>query len=321
MTAADSDLDVRVEQGLPQTLPAGSANALFVFGTCFHKRRRVAGLEVVVDGVPTAATAFGMPRIDLYRELNPPTPWADSGSGSADDPLRHSYRSGFWATVPVRVPDSGEVEVAVRAELDDGSSAELQLEPIASGSSRRSWGRRAGASASLAVCMATWESEPELIRAQIESSCSSAAATVVELGTDGDLDLARVRDPDRHGYPEPAPIAVAKRIVGGAAAGVGPQHQQVQLPVEVDPRHPERGRRGRHAVDDDLEAGDPPALVEAGAEHEQGIGAAGGQRLRQPVLDANVQISIGRGHRSRCYGLPCNRPGRSRGRIASCAPG
>jgi hypothetical protein len=167
MTAADSDLDLRVEQGLPQTLPAGSANALFVFGTCFHKQRRVAGLEVVVDGVPTAATAFGMPRIDLYRELNPPTPWAESGSGSADDPLRHSYRSGFWATVPVRVPDSGEVEVAVRAELDDGSSAELQLEPIAAVPPAAP---AAGVpSASLAVCMATWEPEPELIRAQIES--------------------------------------------------------------------------------------------------------------------------------------------------------
>ena len=167
MTAADSDLDVRVEQGLPQTLPAGSANALFVFGTCFHKRRRVAGLEVVVDGVPTAATAFGMPRIDLYQELNPPTPWVDSGSGSADDPLRHSYRSGFWATVPVRVPDSGEVEVAVRAELDDGSSAELQLEPIAAVPPAAP--AAAVPSASLAICMATWEPEPELIRAQIES--------------------------------------------------------------------------------------------------------------------------------------------------------
>ena len=52
-----------------------------------------------------------------------------------------------------------------------------------------------------------------------------------------------------------------------------------------------RTRSPRSArLDDDLEAGDPPALVEAGTEHEQGIGAAGGQRLRQPLLDAHVQI-------------------------------
>ena len=165
-TTTDPDLDVRIERGLPRALPAGSANALFLFGTCFHRERRVVGVEVLVDGVPTAATAFGMPRIDLYRELNPPTPWDESGPGSADDPLRHSYQSGFWATVAVRMPASGEARLAVRAALDDGGSATVPLEPIAALPPAEP---AAAANASLAICMATWEPDPELFAIQVES--------------------------------------------------------------------------------------------------------------------------------------------------------
>jgi hypothetical protein len=166
MPAPDADLDVRIERGLPQMLPAGSVNALFLFGTCFHREQRLAGLEVLVDGVPTAATAFAMPRIDLYQELNPPTPWDDSEqAGSAADPLRHSYRSGFWATVPVRVPAAGEVALTVRAALADGSSAESRLEPIAAAPPEPA----VAAEASIAICMATWEPDPELFEKQIES--------------------------------------------------------------------------------------------------------------------------------------------------------
>ena len=162
MPAPDADLDVRIERGLPQELPAGSVNALFLFGTCFHREQRLTGVEVLVDGVPTAATAFAMPRIDLYQELNPPTPWDDSAeAGSAADPLRHSYRSGFWATVPVRMPEAGEVALTVRAALADGSSAESRLEPIAAVPPEPA----VAGDASIAICMATFEPDPRAVRA------------------------------------------------------------------------------------------------------------------------------------------------------------
>ncbi len=204
---------MRIERGLPQELPAGSVNALFIFGTCFHRRQRLAGLELLVDGVPTAATAYAMPRIDLYQELNPPTPWDDDGeAGSAADPLRHSYRSGFWATVPVRMPATGEVALTVRAALSDGSSAESRLEPIAAVPPAAP----AAGDASLAICMATWEPDPELFEAQVESiraqtdedwvclisdDCSSPEGfAVIESLVAGDRRFVVSRSPRRLGF-------------------------------------------------------------------------------------------------------------------------
>lgn len=163
---ADPDLDLRIERGLPASLPASSSNALFLYGTCFHRKRRLAGLEVLVDGVPTPATAFAMPRIAFHDEINPPSEWGIDERGSAADPLRHSYRSAFWATVPVRMPAAGEVSVAVRAELAGGAAATVSLAPIAAADPPPA---ATAPAASLAICMATWEPDPKLLSMQVES--------------------------------------------------------------------------------------------------------------------------------------------------------
>ncbi len=48
--AEDEDLRLEIERRIPSTLPAGRGDALFVFGTCFHRRADVESLEVLVDG-------------------------------------------------------------------------------------------------------------------------------------------------------------------------------------------------------------------------------------------------------------------------------
>ncbi|HET6831858.1 MAG TPA: glycosyltransferase, partial [Solirubrobacterales bacterium] len=117
--------------------------------------------------VPTAATAFGMPRIDLHDEVNPPSDWVADDRGSAADPLRHSYRSGFWATVPVWMPATGSVTIAVRAGLEGGGSATMPLAPIAAAPAPAP--AAVTGEPALAICMATWEPDPDLLAVQVES--------------------------------------------------------------------------------------------------------------------------------------------------------
>jgi glycosyltransferase involved in cell wall biosynthesis len=154
---ADSQLDVRVQTEFPGGLPAGSRTAIFVLGACFHRRVRVRRTEIVVDGVATAADAERMPRLDLYRQDQNP----------------HSYRSGFWAIVPVEAPAVGEIEVAIRATLADGTTAEAPVGriPVSDLPSiePEAIARAEGRGARVAIAMATFDPDPELFRNQVAS--------------------------------------------------------------------------------------------------------------------------------------------------------
>jgi glycosyltransferase involved in cell wall biosynthesis len=153
----DPELDVRADTPLPRSLPAGSRTAIFVLGSCFHRRLGVREIEVVVGDAATEATAQGMPRLDRYRAL----------------PDAHSYRSGFWAIVPVHAPPAGEIEVAVRATLADGTTAEAHVGriPVSDMASIEPEliARAAGDGARVAIAMATFDPDPELFRDQVES--------------------------------------------------------------------------------------------------------------------------------------------------------
>jgi glycosyltransferase involved in cell wall biosynthesis len=154
---ADSQLDVRVQTEFPGCLPAGSRTAIFVLGACFHRRVRVRRTEIVVDGVATAADAERMPRLDLYRQ----------------DPNPHSYRSGFWAIVPVEAPAAGEIEVAIRATLVDGTTTDSPVGriPVSAAASIEPLriAEAAPGGARVAIAMATFDPDPELFRDQVES--------------------------------------------------------------------------------------------------------------------------------------------------------
>jgi len=174
--ASDSRLDVRIDTRLPKSLPPGCRTTIFILGSCFHRDLRIRRLEILVDGAAVDVTAHGMPRVDLYRALHPSTAPGAAGAlerdgESPEDPNVRSYRSGFWATVPVRAPDDRKAELAVRAMLSDGAVVEAPLGAI------EIEGERGAADGSLqdvggarvAIAMATFDPDVELFRRQVDS--------------------------------------------------------------------------------------------------------------------------------------------------------
>ena len=106
-----------------------------------------------------------MPRLDQFRGRDPDSP---------DDREVRSYRSGFWATVPIgprRQP--GTVELSLEARLADGTAerAALGTVEVVERPETPSYDglRHAAGQPLIAICMATFNSDIELFRAQVES--------------------------------------------------------------------------------------------------------------------------------------------------------
>src|SRR5881409_27645 len=53
--AESEELDVRLETELPQQLAVGRGTAMFLYGSCFHPGRRIAGLEILVENAAVPA--------------------------------------------------------------------------------------------------------------------------------------------------------------------------------------------------------------------------------------------------------------------------
>lgn len=156
-----------LDNHLPATLPLGCGTAIFCYGHCFHRDAQVASLELVVGGVRHRPTAARMPRRDLYE-------WLHGAHGAGADPAGHSYRSGFWATLPVRAQERvGPLEIEALVRLDGGTEILVplgQIEIVAAVSNLAAGGAWQGlAAGTIAVCMATYEPDPSLLRTQIES--------------------------------------------------------------------------------------------------------------------------------------------------------
>jgi hypothetical protein len=134
-------------------------------------------LEIVVDGVRHRATASGMPRLDLFRALHPTLREARDANrdpDSSEDPELRCYRSGFWATVPIEAPGRpGSIELRADVELDDGSteSALLGRIEVREPDEPPSYAGlpREGKGGLIAVCMASFDPNVDLFRAQVES--------------------------------------------------------------------------------------------------------------------------------------------------------
>jgi glycosyltransferase involved in cell wall biosynthesis len=157
---AEQELRVRLENHLPESLPVGSATAMFCYGHCFHRDQRVADLELALDGTVHRPAATGMPRRDLFEWLHGPA-----------DPAGHSYRSGFWAVIPVPAPhEPGEIVLRALVRLDSGAELvrELGRIEVAHGVSS-SVAPDPGTSELIAVCMATFDPDPVLLRVQLDS--------------------------------------------------------------------------------------------------------------------------------------------------------
>ena len=198
----DHELEVRLERELPQRLAVGRGNAVFVYGSCFHRRRTVERLRIVADGRSVPAMAHGMPRRDLFAKGLP-------------------YRSGFWAIVPFPArARRGTATIEVAAELDDRSEvvaelATLELVPRAA-TEPVPWRDGGTEQPLVAICMATYDPPMDLFRTQIESiraqthrnwvcvisDDNSRAESFAELeaALDGDARFAVSRSPRRLGF-------------------------------------------------------------------------------------------------------------------------
>ena len=143
----DSELVVQLDTPLPAALPAGRSDAVFLLGACFHRRKRISELALLVDGVAQPPAAWAMPRPDVAAAGGVP-------------------RSGFWGTVTLAPRAGGAVELAIRARLDGGGAA---IAPLGSIAIAPADGPAPAGSDRIAVCMATFEPDPALFAAQVES--------------------------------------------------------------------------------------------------------------------------------------------------------
>ena len=110
--------------------------------------RPVQALTLLIDGRRHQVSMVGMPRFDVPER-----------------------RGGFWTTVDVRVP-IGASEVVVQAEARgrSGPSDAIELARIPVRRARAS-GRLGGPADAgmIAICMATYRPDPDLLRAQLDS--------------------------------------------------------------------------------------------------------------------------------------------------------
>jgi glycosyltransferase involved in cell wall biosynthesis len=167
-------LRATLDRPLPDRIVADRGDAIFLFGTCFDPWARVSALEVLIDGAPAPVTDFGLPRLDLFAKLhpnlgaggNPPIPPEDRDS--LEDPEVRCYRSGFWATVTIPPREAGtEVAIGLRARLDDGTTADVELATVPVEGPALS--PAVPGTGLIAVAMATYDPDMDLFRAQIES--------------------------------------------------------------------------------------------------------------------------------------------------------
>jgi glycosyltransferase involved in cell wall biosynthesis len=176
--AGETTLDVTLDFRLPRALAVGEGTAVLCVGTCFHRHLPVRELAITVDGIRQRPTAQGMPRLDLFRSLHPTVLLDEAASLPRDpesprDPELRCYRSGFWATIPIEAPASpGELKLAAEARLAGGTTARAPLGtiPVVERLQQPSYEDLPAAERPLvAICMATFNPEPELFQIQVES--------------------------------------------------------------------------------------------------------------------------------------------------------
>jgi len=174
----EAQLHVQLEAELPAELSVGAGTALFVCGWCFCPQARVEELTFVLDGVAQPVQAHAMPRMDPFRALHPTldpfeTPPLSQDPDSAEDPLLHSYASGFWGIVRVAARASGsELGLGLRARLRGGGEVQAELARMAIVSGPQpvcgAWSD-GHASPRVAIAMATYNPPADLLERQLES--------------------------------------------------------------------------------------------------------------------------------------------------------
>jgi glycosyltransferase involved in cell wall biosynthesis len=164
-------LTVLLESPLPGPLPVGRATAIYCAGRCWHRSQEVAALAIAVDGARVPVRTAGMPRPDVYAGVHGS---GSPGPTSPDDPEGRSYRSGFWVTVPIPArPRPRSIELRAVVQLEGGAELSAPLGAL------RVEERHppppcpdvpaCGEQGLIAICMATFEPDEALLRAQVDS--------------------------------------------------------------------------------------------------------------------------------------------------------
>jgi len=159
-------LQVQLDHQPPSSVEVGQGTVVFVCGWCFSPEEQVRSLELVVGGRPEPLMAHGMPRGDVFGIFHP--------SLEDEDPHFHSFRSGFWGIAPIRSDErDGDCVLQLRAELTGGGVETVELgriaisDPLAAPVSVEAPEPDAGPL--VAICMATHEPPPMLLRRQLDS--------------------------------------------------------------------------------------------------------------------------------------------------------
>jgi glycosyltransferase involved in cell wall biosynthesis len=176
---AATPLHAQLDYELPDSVAVGAGTAVFVCGWCFSADAKIGSLELLVDGESQPLMASGMPRGDVFRALHPAIdPFAATGMAtdpeSREDPLFHSFRSGFWGMAQIAPRNGdGECELRLQARLEDGGSASVELGRITISAAPADpvavEAPDPGGGPLVAICMATHEPPARLFRRQLES--------------------------------------------------------------------------------------------------------------------------------------------------------
>ena len=163
--AGDPLLFAKLESSIPERLPVGKGNALFVSGWCYHRERKIIALEIRAGPNEHQVLTHSMPRSDVY-----------AGRDKGTDPHDYRYHSGFWTILPLEAVDAtARVDLELVATLSTGDVSTKRLADITLESVSAVDGRpprapaRESAEPLIAICMTTYNPKPDLFRAQIAS--------------------------------------------------------------------------------------------------------------------------------------------------------
>jgi len=156
-----------LETALPQALIIGKGNFLYLKGWCYHPRREINGLSVLVDGAPRRIVNHSMGEPEILREQAP-----------LNDPAGNSLTSGFWAALSFEeIEKQQDVNLGLRAVFNDGQMVEIQLGTLTllPGLEKEQPAHLVPAEPQpsdeplIAICLATYNPPLDLLSQQIDS--------------------------------------------------------------------------------------------------------------------------------------------------------
>jgi glycosyltransferase involved in cell wall biosynthesis len=156
----------KLDQNLCAPFVVGEGSMLYLSGWCYHARRRIKRLGVLVNGRLHRIINHSTVNVELFSSQPPHL-----------DKTGRSLTSGFWTTLPFhKISDPTEAELTLQAVLDNGETCQSPIGKLAllpaverravdcSPNESESNGERL-----VALCLATYNPQLDLFASQIES--------------------------------------------------------------------------------------------------------------------------------------------------------